>query len=245
MADLAKLTADFVTSTLSGALAAGATTATIGSGLDIPATNGVLHLDYTDALGAGVGADNGPETITYATYTTGTGALAGMTRGVAGTTDVAHANGALVSAGISVEHLNEYDRKNASDQTIIGKNDYRATRFVPLTDPVVVVNGVDPANTDWTDVDVTANTSANTYAICGQAYVKGGATVGRTLYMRPNGSSATDTAVAVAKTQVNNIYCVSGYCVGVDTGQVFEYSVSDADVSGVYITVTGYWEYVD
>jgi hypothetical protein len=114
-------TADFVTSTLSGALAAGATTATIGSGLDIPATNGVLHLDYTDALGAGVGADNGPETISYATYTTGTGALAGITRGVAGTTDVAHANGALVSCGISAANISGITIANANLSTTAGE----------------------------------------------------------------------------------------------------------------------------
>lgn len=239
---LAKLTADFVTSTLDGALAAGVTTATIDSGLDLPATNGVLHLDYDSTTA--VGADNGPETVTYATYTSGTGALAGLTRGVAGTTDVAHANGATVSAGISVEHLNEYDRKNVSNQTIIGNNDYRATRFVPLTDPVQVVNGVDPANTNFVDVDVTANTSANTYAVTGFVGAKG-PTVNRALYLRPNGSSATGTAVEAISIATANSFSFAGFTIGTDTGQVFEYAASNADIDSVYISITGYWEYVD
>jgi hypothetical protein len=48
-----------------------------------------------------VGAASGPETITYATYTTATGALAGITRGLAGTTGVTHANTASVQCSSS------------------------------------------------------------------------------------------------------------------------------------------------
>jgi len=93
-------TGDFVTTNLIGSLAAAATTATIGTGLDIPATNGVLQIDYDSTTA--VGSDNGPETVTYATYTTGTGALTGLSRGAdANTTDVAHANNASVQAGPS------------------------------------------------------------------------------------------------------------------------------------------------
>lgn len=95
-------TSDFITSTLSGAIAAGDATATIGTGLDLPATNGILQIDYDSTTA--LGADNGPETIAYATYTTGTGALAGMTRGLNGTTGVAHANGAKVQCGPSASY---------------------------------------------------------------------------------------------------------------------------------------------
>jgi hypothetical protein len=96
-------TADFVSSTLQAQLAAAATSATIGTGLDIPATNGILQVDYDSTIA--VGTDNGPETISYATYASGTGALTGVTRGVAGTTDVLHDNGAKVSSGYSSAHL--------------------------------------------------------------------------------------------------------------------------------------------
>src|SRR5258708_1487860 len=98
-------TGDFVTSTLNGALTAGATSGTIGSGLNLPATNGILHVDYDSAIA--VGTDNGPETITYTSYTSATGALAGLTRGVAGTTGVAHANSAKVQAAPSILYLNQ------------------------------------------------------------------------------------------------------------------------------------------
>ena len=95
-------TSDFVTSTLSGAIAAGDATATIGTGLDLPATNGILQIDYDSSVA--VGSDDGPETIAYATYTSATGALAGMTRGLNGTTGVAHANGAKVQSGPSASY---------------------------------------------------------------------------------------------------------------------------------------------
>jgi hypothetical protein len=85
-------------------LAAGATSATIGTGLTIPATNGVLHLSYDTANA--IGATDGPETISYTSYTTGTGALAGLVRGLAGTTDVQHSNGQSVQSTLSSLHLN-------------------------------------------------------------------------------------------------------------------------------------------
>jgi hypothetical protein len=90
---------DFQTTTLNGAIINVANTATIGTGLTIPATNGVLQIDYdsTEALGDA----NGPETVSYATYNSGTGALTGMTRGLAGTTGVSHANGRSVQYGPS------------------------------------------------------------------------------------------------------------------------------------------------
>jgi hypothetical protein len=96
-------TGDFVTSTLSGALAQAATSATIGTGLTLPATNGVLHLNYDSTVA--VGTDEGPETISYTAYNSGTGAITGLTRGLAGTTDVAHSNGATVACGMSSLYL--------------------------------------------------------------------------------------------------------------------------------------------
>jgi hypothetical protein len=96
-------TGDFVTSTLSGALAQAATSATIGTGLTLPATNGVLHLNYDSTVA--VGTDEGPETISYTAYNSGTGAITGLARGLAGTTDVAHANGSTVACGMSSLYL--------------------------------------------------------------------------------------------------------------------------------------------
>lgn len=113
--------ADFLTTALSGAIAADATTATIGTGLDIPATNGILQLDYDSSTA--VGSDNGPETISYGTYNSGTGAIAGLTRGLANTdngtpgTGVAHGNGASVMCGPSSLYFQQspqYDTWNSA-----------------------------------------------------------------------------------------------------------------------------------
>lgn len=98
-------TGDFVTTTLNGALAAGAAEGTIGTGLNLAATNGVLQVDYDSANAVGVA--NGPETFYYTSYNTSTGAITGLTRGRVGTTDVDHANGASVQAGPSIAYLEE------------------------------------------------------------------------------------------------------------------------------------------
>jgi hypothetical protein len=101
---LLKPTGDFQTTVIStgSQLSAVGTTMTIGTGLTIPATNGVLQIDYdsTEALGAA----SGPETVSYASYTSGTGAITGMTRGLAGTTGVTHENGASVQCGPSAAY---------------------------------------------------------------------------------------------------------------------------------------------
>jgi hypothetical protein len=97
-------TGDFVTSTGNGAITSVSTSMTIGAGLNLAAANGILHLSYdsTNALGV----SDGPETTTYTSYTTGTGAVTGMTRGVNGTTAVAHSNGFTVQAAMGVGYLN-------------------------------------------------------------------------------------------------------------------------------------------
>lgn len=107
--------ADFVSSSLSGAITAASTTATIGAGLNIPSTNGILQINYDSTIA--VGLDNGPETVSYATYNSGTGALTGLARGLAGTTAVAHANTASVSCGPSSLYFQQspqYDTWNAA-----------------------------------------------------------------------------------------------------------------------------------
>lgn len=122
---------DFVTSTLSGALTNNATSGTIGTGLGLPAANGVLQVDYDSAIAVGV--DYGPETITYTAYNTGTGALTGITRGVAGTTGVAHNNGATVQAGISGKMLDAIVRDG--------------TAFSAGAIPITAISG----GTNWAD----------------------------------------------------------------------------------------------
>lgn len=97
-----KPTSDFIATTFDVALAQGedgAITAKIGTGLDIPATNSFLQVDYNST--EAVGDADSPETIFYGAYNSATGALTGVVRGQAGTTDVAHSSGAEVQCGMS------------------------------------------------------------------------------------------------------------------------------------------------
>lgn len=116
------------------------------------------------------------------------------------------------------------------------------TRFVAI-DPVTVVSNVDPADTNFVDVDATANTSATCYAVTGVLIARA-ATAGRAVYLRPNGSSATGTALQFITPPVANQFTSAGFTIGTDAGQIFEYAASNADVNSVYISITGYWETV-
>ncbi len=105
-----------------------------------------------------------------------------------------------------------------------------------------MVEAADPADANFADVDCTAATSATCYAVTGQVHFVS-ATAAKALYVRKNSSS---TAAGLIN-KVASIWTASGYSIGsyttaVDTGQVFEYAVNNADVSAVYITITGYWE---
>jgi len=139
MAQISQPTADFVTSTLNGALTAGATSATIGTGLNLPATNGVLQIDYDSVIAVGV--DEGPETIFYTSYTSGTGALAGLTRGVADTTGVAHDNGSKVQQGVSAYWFGNGLIKQADLNTDSGDLGGAWASWTPSWTAVTVGNG--------------------------------------------------------------------------------------------------------
>lgn len=134
--------------------------------------------------------------------------------------------------------------QDGSSHTTIGTNNVRATRFVSKDAPITVVNNVDPANTDWVDVDVTDQTSANAYAVIGTIFVRS-TTAARAVYVRKNGTSVTGSATQTATTQVANVYATSSFQVGLDTNQIFEYAASNADINSIIIIITGYFEYVD
>lgn len=135
-------------------------------------------------------------------------------------------------------------KMNSSDQTEIGSNEVRATRFVALDPPVNIV-AANPANTDWVSFDTTVSTSARAFAIIGMCNVRA-STAGRTLYMRVNGSSEGQGLTTVINNNpVANIADYAGFEIEVDSGQVFEYSVNNADVDLVEITIHAYWEFVD
>jgi len=134
---------------------------------------------------------------------------------------------------------------NASNQTIIGQNSVRATRFVPKNIRIELLN-TDPLNTDWTDLDVSASTSSTTFMVIGMARIRDTAGADRTLFVRRNGGiAAQGRLTTVASTGASTADSWSGFQAAVDTSQIFEWSVDDADVDGVSFELTGFWEYVD
>lgn len=133
---------------------------------------------------------------------------------------------------------------NASDQTAIGQNALRATRFVALSAPVEVLN-TDPAVSTFADLDVTTACDGSTrvYAVTGAMGMTCGATA-RVAYMRPNGSAA-DTASTEVMRGTASALAICAWTVGTDTDGIFEWRVSNADVTNFTVWVRGYWEYVD
>lgn len=155
---LNKATGDFVTTVIStgSQLAAAGTTMTIGTGLTIPATNGVLQIDYDSS--EALGAASGPETISYASYTSGTGAITGMTRGLAGTTGVTHENGASVQCAPSAA----YGGNGVTLMTDI-TNPYKM-RAYPSADQTGVADATWTTVTLGTEVyDINSNFASSTY----------------------------------------------------------------------------------
>ena len=119
-----------------------------------------------------------------------------------------------------------------------------ASKFIPLNPPVEVLNTDPTSGSAWTDLDVTAQTTADTYAVEGKMGLNSVTTVGRQGFVRVNGSSEGqgNTTLAVRSQVVSQAaYC--SFKVKVDSGQIFEWSVNNADVSALVIEIWGYWEY--
>lgn len=111
------------------------------------------------------------------------------------------------------------------------------TRFVPL-DNVQVFTGAGP-NATFTDLDVTANTSATCYAVSGLVLLTIGGNL-RWCQIRNNGSSSTAPAVY----GIINTTNAGAFITGVDANQIFEYTANGTGVATLTIWLTGYWETV-
>ncbi|TAL08209.1 MAG: hypothetical protein EPO02_13560 [Nitrospirae bacterium] len=140
------------------------------------------------------------------------------------------------------------EQPSAAKWNILGTNDAYfdsvISRFVAIDPGVVVVNAVDPANTNWTSVDITANTSATATAVLLHAVGTSTDTT-RHLYLRTTGSGdAQDSTTTILTTQVANVQVHNTTAVKLDASQSFDYSVSNANMSAVTLVVRGYWETV-
>lgn len=119
------------------------------------------------------------------------------------------------------------------------------SRFVALAVPVEVAN-VDPANTSWVSLDITASTSATATAALINVGLTSTTTAGRTAYLRPTGGGAAqdNTTLAVVGLVTTGPKVWNMVSVKLDASQSFDYSVSAADVSALTLVVKGYWETV-
>ncbi len=112
------------------------------------------------------------------------------------------------------------------------------TYYVPI-DPVQVLN-TDPGDTDWHDLDVSAQISSDAVAVHCSAYITASG-AGRNLSVRKNGSSATFNAETIVLRAPGGESAAGTFNVGVDSNGVFEWAVANADVSQLRINVLGYW----
>ena len=214
---------DFQTTTLNGAITNVADTATIGTGLTIPATNGVLQIDYdsTEALGDA----NGPETVSYATYNSGTGALAGISRGLAGTTGVSHANGRSVQYGPSSLLLQALQDGTSTDINIAASV-YKSADQDDITNATMV-----KVTFNSEDYDLGANFASNKFTAPVTGYYDVEAQI-----TYENGTIATVKPIGIA-IYVNGAI-VRGHMAG--TGGTATQSVNIKTT--LYLTATDYVE---
>jgi hypothetical protein len=132
---------------------------------------------------------------------------------------------------------------NSSNQTVIGSNSVRATRYVQVSPSVNLVS-VNPGDTTFQDVDVTANTSARCLAVCVTGQITSDSTA-RVLHTIMGGETQSLTENNRRIRGIASTYDVSSWVQNVDTGGTFQWAVNNANAGSVVIDLTGYLEYVD
>lgn len=261
MANLYKApTQNFVSTTLDGAINDTVTTISLtdSTGLQAP---GYVVIDRQDSSGADT-----PSAREVVSFTGISGNdLTGCTRGADNSTARSHSNGATVEATFTAGMWNNRMvvannepfqarnaagteknilNKNTSDQTTIGENNVRATRYVPIS-PVTIKTWDGGGSETWTDLDVTTNTSARAYSakISVNIYSDNTTTATRADFRKNGASIAYHSVYAGATNSERGSSC---FDIETDTGQVFEYLVN-ANAGSFYghILVVGYDEYVD
>ena len=118
----------------------------------------------------------------------------------------------------------------------------RPLRYVQAE--ALAVDNVDPADTNWVDVDLTAATSP--LACMAQIHCENwnGDTSTDAVYVRRNGSASAQGAITRVSAGTNAVlrYARARQIV-LDDGQVYEYSAENASVAAVTHALLGYWEW--
>lgn len=162
---------------------------------------------------------------------------------VADVLDVSHENdGTLKDDTVDTDQL--VDGAVESDKIADGgvtavKMATPPSRFVPVT-PVQVVSA-DPANTNFTGVDLTAQTSPTAYAALLSVSMASGGAGNYTGQVRKTGT--TDTIIVVTNPSLAGPF-VASTIVGLDASQSFDWAASNAAVTNITITLLGYYELV-
>lgn len=146
--------------------------------------------------------------------------------------------GALITSGANSLTLTT---TGATNVTLPTTGTLQTKRYVAI-DAVEVLN-TDPGVSTFADLDVTSSTSSTAYAVVCSAAILPGATI-RELAVRTNGSSATAAVSVVLRGTAGSVSAKGCFTVGCDSGQIFEWAASNADVTNVTINVIGYWETV-
>ncbi len=141
---------------------------------------------------------------------------------------------------------NSYSGNTSGLVNDAGDNTIRSTRFVALDDVVSLLD-VSTGQASFTDIDVTANTSANCYAVSINGFIETSGSANRQLQVRKNGSSTDETdnqtiAGVIATGSIEKD--VGSRAVAVDTSQIFEWKTgSTASFTQIKIVLIGYWEF--
>ena len=118
----------------------------------------------------------------------------------------------------------------------------RPLRYVQAE--ALAVDNVDPADTNWVDVDLTAATSP--LACMAQIHCENwnSDTSTDAVYVRRNGSASAQGAITRVSAGTNAaLRYARARQIVLDDGQVYEYSAENASVNGVTHALLGYWEW--
>jgi len=137
---------------------------------------------------------------------------------------------------------------DASDNLRLGENELRPSRFVPIVNPVAIVNTTSDSGGAWVTDDVTPNTSSRTFAISCKGWIIGNVTNAYVYAVHGDSASTPSDSTLVGRNQVTNTSTRStfSFIVGTTTGQVWKYSLNEqGGACQVVIYVDGYFEYLD
>lgn len=108
-----------------------------------------------------------------------------------------------------------------------------------------VLSGVDPGGADFTDLDLTTQTSPLAVMVEIQCLYSNSAAVNIDVFARRNGSTETSYPAAVLRNQVASIYMSGIKLVDCDDNQIIEWKTNAAagNAESLFLSINGWWEW--